>query len=545
MLTTRIQPTPQEVAYYETLFAIAGPDLTGYIPGKAAAEFLSTSGLVRDVLHKIWSLADVNQEGKLNKESFFVACRLVAHVQSGLPIDPSLVTREPGVLPMFEGLKRPSASGGNLRPDDVISVSDLGGDSGQAYLDPTRASNIAMSLSRLGMDPLEFIPFQSGPDASLGSKPTDWALPEAQRQKYASLFAKLDKDALGRVNGKTARGVLERSGLSKHVLGLIWELADLDADGHLTEQEFVLAMHLTSQRKKGHPLPAELPKILAESTASQGAAPTLSARHATSTVRVQSEPSSWKYSRTYLDSAVEDERRLRTSIEGDVDETEEDMRHTFDLCSQVEGDISRMAIELDKRRALLRELDRTKQELLERRARVTEMRKHANLDKISLGRDRTKLQSEIIHLRKLLNDNTKDAEILRNGLNETEHELNRILTQTRSLETQRKEAGKQHNEEMIRIESEQRETAALMDSWQQLGREEEIRVESNRIMDMKKRIISDMQRSPTDDGRITATSAFTDKSNRWATTMLGASSKGEKGANIGFGTSFFSGSPSK
>lgn len=534
MLPPRIQLTPQEAAYYETLFSIAGPDITGCVPGKGGAQFFSGSGLVRDALHKIWSLADAQQEGKLNKENFFIACRLVAHAQSGLQPDLSLIGREPTSLPMFEGLKRPSASAAHLRPDDVISVSDAGNESGHNFMDPTKAANIAMSLSRLGLDPLEFIPFQSGPDVVSGSKPLDWTLSELQRQKYAGLFAKLEKDALGRVDGKTARKVLERSGLSKQVLGLIWELADLDSDGQLNEDEFIISMHLTNQRKKGHPLPAELPRELLPASGSQQKA---SAVQQATTAPRSSEQNLWKYSRTYLNTAVEDEKRLRSSIAGDADETEEEMRHAFDLCAQVESDCSRMTIDLDKRRALLAELARTKQELLERRAAVNDMRKNLSMDKISLNRDRAKLQSEIIHLRKLLGDNSKDAEILRNSVRETELEVERILVQTRTLETQRREASRQHAEELARIEAEQKETAQLMDSWKQLGREDEVRLESERIRQTKNQIVNDMQRSPAGDAKITATSAFADKSNRWATTMLSGEPKRE--TNIGFGTSFF------
>ena len=533
----RIQLSPREKSFYETLFTLAGPDITGHVSGGVGAQFLSSSKLPREVLHKVWAFSDVNQQGKLSREDFYVACRLTAHAQSGLALDPSLVNREPTMLPIFEGLQKKPVD----RNADVISLSDSGTDAaGPYFLDPNKASNIALSLSRLGMDPLDFIPFQSGPSSPSTMKETansSWSLPEASRQKYLGLFKKLDKDGKGMLEGKTARQVLEKSGLSRNILGVIWELSDLNADGNLSLKEFLIAMHLTTKCKKGFPLPAEIPiELLDQLNADDPPLPP----------PVVEEPkNAWKYSRTYLDSAIETEKKLRNDLIGQVDESEEEMRYIFDLCAQVESDTSRMKIEIDKRNTLLSELDRTKKELLERKGAVNEMRKNLNIDKISLSRDRSKLQSEIIHLKKLLSENSSEVEILRNSVKETETDLDRTAQQTLTLDAQRKEATRQHAEELSKIEAEQMETAQLIESWNRLGREEEVQLESERIRAEKERIIQEMQRNPQIDSRITGTSAFADKSNKWATTILQQTSPPQQDKkplrtnSLAFGTSFF------
>ncbi len=57
--------------------------------------------------------------------------------------------------------------------------------------------------------------------------------------------------------------VLRKSGLDGPTLSLIWRLSDVDADGFLSKDEFVLAMHLTNARVKGGlPLPDVLPDEL-------------------------------------------------------------------------------------------------------------------------------------------------------------------------------------------------------------------------------------------------------------------------------------------
>ena len=51
--------------------------------------------------------------------------------------------------------------------------------------------------------------------------------------------------------GVQARHVLNESRLPKHTLAEIWKLSDLNQNGKLTQDEFVIAMHLCDQVKAG------------------------------------------------------------------------------------------------------------------------------------------------------------------------------------------------------------------------------------------------------------------------------------------------------
>lgn len=53
-----------------------------------------------------------------------------------------------------------------------------------------------------------------------------------------------------------------QSGLPRNILAEIWNLSDIDGDGQLTREEFILAMHLTNQVRAGNQLPVELPADL-------------------------------------------------------------------------------------------------------------------------------------------------------------------------------------------------------------------------------------------------------------------------------------------
>ena len=52
-----------------------------------------------------------------------------------------------------------------------------------------------------------------------------------------------------------ARNLLLQSGLPQNILAQIWGLADVDNDGRLSTEEFVLAGHLCDLALKGEVLP--------------------------------------------------------------------------------------------------------------------------------------------------------------------------------------------------------------------------------------------------------------------------------------------------
>lgn len=82
-----------------------------------------------------------------------------------------------------------------------------------------------------------------------------WALNE-YIPLYTPQFRSVESNGL--VSGGAAKGVLGGSGLPVSVLRKIWDLSDIDKDGSLDLQEFVIAMFLIDQAKKGTEMPARL-----------------------------------------------------------------------------------------------------------------------------------------------------------------------------------------------------------------------------------------------------------------------------------------------
>ncbi|KAG7265896.1 hypothetical protein CRUP_009500 [Coryphaenoides rupestris] len=66
----------------------------------------------------------------------------------------------------------------------------------------------------------------------------------------------------GYLSGPQVRNALLASNLTQTQLATIWTLADVDGDGQLRADEFILAMHLVDMAKSGHPLPLSLPQDL-------------------------------------------------------------------------------------------------------------------------------------------------------------------------------------------------------------------------------------------------------------------------------------------
>ncbi|KAK9738834.1 Variant SH3 domain [Popillia japonica] len=76
------------------------------------------------------------------------------------------------------------------------------------------------------------------------------------------MFNTTDRTRTGFLSGAQARNVMMQTKLPQTTLAQIWALADMDADGRLGCEEFVLAMHLCEQAAVGVPPPTTLPPDL-------------------------------------------------------------------------------------------------------------------------------------------------------------------------------------------------------------------------------------------------------------------------------------------
>jgi len=97
------------------------------------------------------------------------------------------------------------------------------------------------------------------------AKPQGWVITASDKANYNALFNRLNPNA-GRLSGAQVRDAFMEFGLGVEVLRDVWNLSDIDKDGHLDEPEFHVAMHLVNVVKANNGnkdcLPATLPLSL-------------------------------------------------------------------------------------------------------------------------------------------------------------------------------------------------------------------------------------------------------------------------------------------
>ena len=82
-----------------------------------------------------------------------------------------------------------------------------------------------------------------------------------EKAKYVSVFESSKRNSEGYLEGKEAVALFQKSGLARSTLHEIWAMADVDQDGQLNQEEFIIAMHLiVCMSKRGmQNLPEKVP----------------------------------------------------------------------------------------------------------------------------------------------------------------------------------------------------------------------------------------------------------------------------------------------
>ncbi|XP_076774828.1 ralBP1-associated Eps domain-containing protein 2 isoform X9 [Arvicanthis niloticus] len=299
-----------------TVTAAAGP----------VADLFRASQLPPETLHQITELCGAKRVGYFGPTQFYVALKLIAAAQSGLPVRTESIKCE---LPLPRFVM--SKSDGEIRfgnpaelhgtkvqipylTTEKNSFKRMDDEDKQQEAQSPRMSPLAsppsspphyqrVSLShgysklRSGTEQMHPAPYESrqpigqpeGPSSEVpGAKsfrrqaslirsfsverelqennsnyPDEpWRITEEQREYYVNQFRSLQPDPSSFISGSVAKNFFTKSKLSIPELSYIWELSDADCDGALTLPEFCAAFHLIVARKNGYPLPEGLPPTL-------------------------------------------------------------------------------------------------------------------------------------------------------------------------------------------------------------------------------------------------------------------------------------------
>ncbi|CAG0916747.1 unnamed protein product, partial [Notodromas monacha] len=278
---------PERVKHMEH-FKSLNP-VNGLVSGGQAKGFLMQSQLPPAVLAQIWGLADADKDGSLSFNEFSVACKLITMRLKGQEL--------PKVLPpaLLAAVASPTAAAPAAAPAALHKAPSLTSPVTAKAGFATQPTPLIMQQPALypvlpqvplttSIPTSASVPISAGPSvmsppivpagvpnslpqtlsrktsvSSQDSSPVvDWPVPQPTKLKYTQIFNQADKSKTGFMTGMQARQLLVQTGLNQTTLAKIWSLADIDGDGRLSCEEFILAMHLTDMVKRGEQLPVKL-----------------------------------------------------------------------------------------------------------------------------------------------------------------------------------------------------------------------------------------------------------------------------------------------
>uniref|UniRef100_A0A4W3J9C7 Intersectin-1 n=1 Tax=Callorhinchus milii TaxID=7868 RepID=A0A4W3J9C7_CALMI len=366
--------TVEERAKHDQQFLSIKP-AGGLITGDMARNFFLQSGLPPPILAQIWAMADLNNDGKMDQLEFSIAMKLIKLKLQGHQLPsalPPIMVQAPAALPPLCFFLK---TGATLPKSSSFSRS---------------ASATQANATKM----------QKAQSFDMGNANVEWAVPQSSRLKYRQLFNSHDKTMSGHLTGPQARTILMQSSLPQSQLASIWNLSDIDQDGKLTAEEFILAMHLIDMAMSGQPLPPGLSRELIPPTfrRARSGSGMSTGSSVGSDQRVPEEP-----------QEEEPEKKLPVTFE-------DKKRENFE----------RGNLELEKRRQALLEQQRKEQERL------------AQLERAELERkERERLEQERKRQQELERQLEKQRELERHREEERRKEIERREAAKRELERQR------------------------------------------------------------------------------------------------------------
>ncbi|XP_028938168.1 intersectin-1 isoform X2 [Ornithorhynchus anatinus] len=427
--------TVEERAKHDQQFHSLKPT-SGFITGDQARNFFFQSGLPQPVLAQIWALADMNNDGRMDQMEFSIAMKLIKLKLQGYQLPsalPPIMKQQPiaisgapafgigGIASMpsltaVAPVPMPSIPVVGMSPPLVSSVpsaaapSLANGTSSVIQPLPAFAHPATLpkssSFSRSGQGSQLNAKLQKAQSFDVASVPpaAEWAVPQSSRLKYRQLFNSHDKTMSGHLTGPQARTILMQSSLPQAQLATIWNLSDIDQDGKLTAEEFILAMHLIDVAMSGQPLPPVLPP--------EYIPPSFRRVRSGSGLSVMSSGS--------VDQRLPEE----PALEEEQQQLEKKLPVTFE--DKKRENFERGNLELEKRRQALLEQQRKEQERLAQLERAEQERK-----------ERERQEQERKRQLELEKQLEKQRELERQREEERRKEIERREAAKRELERQR------------------------------------------------------------------------------------------------------------
>ncbi|XP_067370349.1 epidermal growth factor receptor substrate 15-like 1 isoform X5 [Channa argus] len=438
---------PEEKSKFDGIFESLAP-VNGLLSGDKVKPVLINSKLPLDVLGKVWDLSDIDKDGHLDKDEFAVAMHLVYRALEKEPV--------PALLPsaLIPPSKRKKSLGSVASSVPVLPASP-----------PPPKDSLRSTPSHGSMNSLNSTGSLS-PKHTLksGQHSVNWVVPLSDRGRYDDIFLKTDADLDGFVSGQEVKEIFMQSGLSQNVLAHIWALADTRQIGKLTREQFALAMHLIQQKViKGIDPPQALTPDMTPPSERGTPVPSMSGymtpvgsdMAALSEMRRAIMFKLWDSSSSVgsgeftgikevddISQEIAQLQREKYTLEQDIRETEEAIRHKS-------AEVQEMQNDLDRETASLQELEAQKQDAQDR---LEEMDQQKLKLEDMLNEVRMKCQEEsqmISTLQSQIQSQESDLQSQEEELSRAKADLGRLQQEENQLE-QSLAAGKIQLETIIK-----------------------------------------------------------------------------------------------
>ncbi|XP_041646984.1 epidermal growth factor receptor substrate 15-like 1 isoform X1 [Cheilinus undulatus] len=431
---------PEEKSKFDGIFESLAP-VNGLLSGEKVKPVLINSKLPLDVLGKVWDLSDIDKDGHLDKDEFAVAMHLVYRALEKEPV--------PALLPsaLIPPSKRKKSLGSVASSVPGLPASP-----------PPPKDSLRSTPSHGSMNSLNSTGSLS-PKHTLKSAQhsVTWVVPVSDRGRYDDIFLKTDADLDGFVSGQEVKEIFMQSGLSQNVLAHIWALSDTRQIGKLTREQFALAMYLIQQKvSKGIDPPQALTADMIPPSERGTPVPSMSGymtpvgseMAALSEMRRDSSSSVGSGEFTGIkelddiSQEIAQLQREKYTLEQDIRETEEAIRHKS-------AEVQEMQSDLDRETASLQELEAQKQDAQDRLEEM-DQQKHKLEDMLNEVRMKCQEESQMIStLQTQIHSQESDLQSQEEELSRAKADLGRLQQEENQLE-QSLAAGKIQLETIIK-----------------------------------------------------------------------------------------------
>ena len=245
----KVELSNKERGFYSNMISKMETDANNRIDGKQAVTFFKTSGVDINILKSIYRTCARTSVESLGRDEFYVALRLIAYAQNGVPPTEDSIRQNIEVpFPQFK-----------MQNNSNKNIGGMGGPGmgGMPPQQPQFAPNIAdtlpdlnnMNIAALNQNPegsmfpgmderLKQREVEKAQEKMSKSQDSPWFLRPEDVQKYNNFFKHFNKSGSGVLNIEETKEAFMQTQLDEDTLEKVWGLVDTEEVGEFNNKMF-------------------------------------------------------------------------------------------------------------------------------------------------------------------------------------------------------------------------------------------------------------------------------------------------------------------